>query len=162
MKNYSFAVLLLLFPLTALFAKGSSGNENNSTNPTVSSSSADNIVGLWLNQEGTAHVQISRTGSTYTGKIVWLKEPTENNRPRTDKNNPEATKRSVPLMGLVILKDFVFDADDAEWTDGTIYDPQNGKTYSCTMTLDEGRLNVRGYIGISLIGRTAVWTRVKR
>ena len=162
MKNYFLIALLFQFFLSSLIAEGNNSSENNSINPIVASSSADNIVGLWLNQEGTAHVQISRTGSTYTGKIVWLKEPTENGRPRTDKNNPEAAKRAMPLMGLVILKDFVFDADDTEWTDGTIYDPKNGKTYSCTMTLEDGRLNVRGYIGISLIGRTAVWTRVKR
>ncbi|MEY4594263.1 MAG: hypothetical protein RIQ47_673 [Bacteroidota bacterium] len=162
MKNYSLTILLLLFSLTVLIAKENNGNYKHSTDLIVASPSADNIVGLWLNQEGTAHVQISRIGSTYTGKIVWLKEPTENGRPRTDKNNPEAAKRAMPLMGLVILKDFVFDADDAEWTDGTIYDPKNGKTYSCTMTLEDGRLNVRGYIGISLIGRTAVWTRIKR
>ncbi len=122
----------------------------------------DSIVGIWLNQEGTAHVQINKVGATYSGKIVWLKEPTENGRPRTDKNNPQAAKQSVPLMGLVILRDFVYVVEDGEWTDGTIYDPKNGKTYSCTMTLEDGRLNVRGYIGISLIGRTAVWTKVKR
>lgn len=127
----------------------------------------DGIVGIWLNQEGTAHVQISRQDSKssvpkYVGKIVWLKEPNENGRPRTDKNNPSASKRTVPLMGLVLLKDFVFDADDNEWTDGTIYDPKNGKTYSCNMTLEGNKLNVRGYIGISLIGRTAVWTKVLR
>ena len=107
-------------------------------------------------------VQINKVGATYSGKIVWLKEPTENGRPRTDKNNPQAAKQSVPLMGLVILRDFVYVVEDGEWTDGTIYDPKNGKTYSCTMTLEDGRLNVRGYIGISLIGRTAVWTKVKR
>lgn len=122
---------------------------------------SENIIGVWLNQEGTAHVQISKNGSRFTGKIIWLKEPMENGKPRADKNNPEADKRSIPLLGLTILRDFVYDADDAEWTDGTIYDPKNGKTYSCTMTMEGNRLNVRGYIGISLIGRTAVWTRVR-
>ena len=128
----------------------------------LSPPSGDSILGTWLNQEGTAHVLITKSGTNYTGKIVWLKEPVENGKPKTDKNNPDVSRRATPLMGLVILKDFVFDGDDGEWTDGTIYDPKNGKTYSCTMTLEDGRLNVRGYIGISLIGRTAVWTRVKR
>jgi uncharacterized protein (DUF2147 family) len=126
------------------------------------SPSGDNILGTWLNQEGTAHVLITKSGTKYAGKIVWLKEPIENGKPKTDKNNPEVSRRSTPLMGLTILKDFIYDGEEVEWTDGTIYDPKNGKTYSCTMTLEDGRLNVRGYIGISLIGRTAVWTRVKR
>ena len=67
----------------------------------------------------------------------------------------------MPLLNLQILKDFVYDAEDKEWEDGTIYDPKNGKTYSCYMTLDGTKLNVRGYVGVSMIGRTSVWTRVQ-
>jgi uncharacterized protein (DUF2147 family) len=63
------------------------------------------------------------------------------------------------VLGLVILTGFKFDTD--EWSDGDIYDPEKGKTYSCTLSLkDSGTLKVRGYIGISLIGRTEIWTRV--
>jgi uncharacterized protein (DUF2147 family) len=63
------------------------------------------------------------------------------------------------LIGLVILKDFAFNGKD-KWEDGTIYDPNNGKTYSCVIRLkNESALEVRGYIGISLLGRTEVWTR---
>ena len=48
------------------------------------------------------------------------------------------------------------------WHKGTIYDPKNGKTYDCKVTREEnGNLNVRGYIGISLIGRTSYWRKVK-
>jgi len=68
--------------------------------------------------------------------------------------------RSRPILGLEILKDFVY--EDGKWTDGKIYDPKSGKTYSCNMTLkSNGDLNIRGYIGISLIGRTDVWKKVK-
>lgn len=147
-RSIAISGLLLLFTIFAI-AK-------------MNSTSGDSILGTWLNQEGTAHVLIAKSGTNYTGKIVWLKEPVENGKPKTDKNNPEVSRRSTPLMGLIILKDFIYDGEEGEWTDGTIYDPKNGKTYSCTMTLEDGRLNVRGYIGISLIGRTAVWTRVKR
>lgn len=147
MKKHHFILLFSLFTGFAAHIYASGGG--------------DGIVGVWLNQEGTAHVQISKSGSGYSGKIIWLKEPFENGKARTDKNNPEATKRNTPLMGLTILKEFRYDQDDTEWTDGTIYDPKNGKTYSCTITMEGNRLNVRGYIGISLIGRTAVWTRVR-
>jgi uncharacterized protein (DUF2147 family) len=64
-------------------------------------------------------------------------------------------------MGMVLMKDFEYDAKNV-WDDGEIYDPKSGKTYSCKMTLiDPDRLEVRGYIGISLIGRTDNWTRAK-
>lgn len=126
---------------------------------------ADQVTGTWLNQEGTSHIQIFKAANgafagKYYGKIVWLKEPNEDGKPKVDKNNPDKAKKSKPLLGMVILRDFVFDADDDEWNSGTIYDPKNGKTYSCYMSLDGSKLNVRGYVGISLIGRTAVWTRV--
>ncbi|MFM7639839.1 MAG: DUF2147 domain-containing protein [Bacteroidota bacterium] len=129
-------------------------------------SEGDAINGKWLNQEGTSHIQIFKAtngsfAGKYYGKIVWLKEPLKNGKPKVDDLNPNPAKRSVPLMNLQILKDFVYDADDKEWEDGTIYDPKNGKTYSCYMTLSGNKLDVRGYVGISMIGRTSVWTRVQ-
>lgn len=121
---------------------------------------ADDILGVWLTGNKRAHVQIYKSGEKYFGKIVWLIEPNENGKPRMDVNNPEAKKKTQPLMGLVNLNNFVF--DDDEWEDGTIYDPKNGKTYSCVITLGPNNtLNVRGYVGISLMGRTDIWTRVK-
>ncbi|MFM2229417.1 MAG: hypothetical protein RL607_675 [Bacteroidota bacterium] len=132
----------------------------------TASTEGDAINGKWLNQEGTSHIQIFKAtngsfAGKYYGKIVWLKEPLKNGKPKVDDLNPNPAKRSVPLMNLQILKDFVYDADDKEWEDGTIYDPKNGKTYSCYMTLDGTKLNVRGYVGVSMIGRTSVWTRVQ-
>ena len=133
---------------------------------TSSTAEGDAIIGKWLNQEGTSHIQIFKAtngsfAGKFYGKIVWLKEPLKNGKPKVDDLNPNPAKRSVPLMNLQILKDFVYDADDKEWEDGTIYDPKNGKTYSCYMTLSGNKLDVRGYVGISMIGRTSVWTRVQ-
>ena len=124
------------------------------------------IVGKWLNQEGTSHIQIFKAtngsfAGKFYGKLVWLKEPMKNGKSKVDDLNPDPKKQAVPLLGLQILKDFVYDAQDKEWEDGTIYDPKNGKTYSCNMTLSGNNLNVRGYVGISLLGRTGVWTRVQ-
>ena len=120
---------------------------------------ADVILGTWLTASGKAKVLIYKEGNKYNGKIVWLKNPSyDDGKPKVDKNNPDKTKQTSPLMGLNMLKDFVF--DDDEWEDGTIYDPENGKTYSCTMTYREGKLDVRGYIGISLIGRTQTWFKI--
>lgn len=58
-----------------------------------------------------------------------------------------------------MLTGFRFDGDD-EWKDGDIYDPESGKTYSCYLSLkDNNTLKVRGYIGVSLFGRSETWTR---
>lgn len=120
---------------------------------------ADAVIGTWLTASGKAKVQIYKEGDKYNGKIVWLKIPTyEDGKPKTDKNNPDKAKQSAPLLGLNMLKNFEFDED--EWEDGTIYDPENGKTYSCTIKYRDGKLDLRGYIGISLIGRTQTWYKV--
>ncbi|MFH1160803.1 MAG: DUF2147 domain-containing protein [bacterium] len=125
---------------------------------------ADDIIGTWLNQEGTAQVEVFKISGKYYGKIVWLETPNDSitGKPRTDKENPDEGLRHVPLLGLVNLKGFVFDGED-EWKDGNIYDPKNGKTYSCYMKFETPvKLKIRGYIGISLLGRTTYWTPVKK
>ena len=125
--------------------------------------SADAILGKWLNEDQDAHIQVYKENAQYYGKIVWLKDPIDEvtGKPKVDDENPDEALQDRPIIGLVILKDFIFDGDD-EWEDGTIYDPKNGKTYSCYMKLDEeGVLKIRGYIGISWIGRNSYWTRVE-
>lgn len=121
----------------------------------------DAILGKWVNSTGEAHVEIKKRSDKYFGKIVWIKDPkgTEGTV-KTDLKNPDASLRKQPILGMEILKNFVY--DDGKWTDGTIYDPKSGKTYSCNMTMKEnGDLSMRGYIGISLIGRSEIWKRVK-
>lgn len=121
--------------------------------------SADAVLGTWLTASGKAKVQIYKEGTKYNGKIVWLQNPTyEDGKVKVDKNNPDKARQTVPLLGLNMLKSFVFDED--EWEGGTIYDPENGKTYSCTIKFRDGKLDLRGYIGISLIGRTQTWFKV--
>jgi len=127
------------------------------------SKEADAVVGTWLVEDKKAKIKIYNKGKKYYGKIVWLKEPNdENGKPKVDKENPEESLQGRPLIGLVMLTGFEYDEDN-EWEDGDIYDPKNGKTYSCEMTLSEDgkTLDVRGYIGFSFIGRSQTWTRVK-
>jgi len=121
---------------------------------------ADDIVATWLTSgKEPAKIQIYKSAGRYCGKITWLKYPETNGKPRLDINNPDETKRSAPILGLVIFKGFRF--DDDQWEDGKIYDPETGKTYSCYLSLkDRNTLKVRGYFGISLIGRTEIWTKV--
>jgi uncharacterized protein (DUF2147 family) len=123
---------------------------------------ADKITGLWWNAEKTAKIEVYEENGKYFGKIVELTEPNdENGKPKTDKDNPEEELRSRPVLGLVILTDLEHDEGN-EYEDGEIYDPKTGKTYSCMAELNgNGQLDLRGYIGFSLIGRTSTWTRAK-
>jgi uncharacterized protein (DUF2147 family) len=123
---------------------------------------ADMILGKWLNEDKDAHIEITRDAGKYYGKIVWLRDPidTLTGKPKVDDKNSDKALQSRPVLGLEILKDFTFDGED-EWSEGTIYDPKNGKTYDCYIEFgDNGILKIRGYIGISWIGRTTYWTRV--
>jgi uncharacterized protein (DUF2147 family) len=121
---------------------------------------ADDILGVWKNGEGTGMVQIYKKGEKYFGKIVWLQVPNDTNgKPRTDINNPEEKLRKTPLVGLENLRDFSYVGTN-KWEEGRIYDPKNGNDYSCEIKLvDKNTLEVRGYIGVSLFGRTDVWKR---
>ena len=128
---------------------------------TFAQEDADKIVGVWKNGEGTGMVKIYKNGDHYQGKIVWLKEPIdpETGKPKLDKNHPVDSVRNRPVIGLINTWGFVYKGEKT-WEDGKIYDPKNGNTYSCTIKLkNENTLDVRGYIGISLIGRTDTWTR---
>jgi uncharacterized protein (DUF2147 family) len=119
----------------------------------------NDIVGTWASNLEKGHVEITREGDIYSGKIVWLKIPMyPDGTEKIDKNNPYKTKRSQPLMGLCVLKGLVFMED--HWESGSIYDPESGRTYSCRITFKDNMLNLRGYIGISQIGRTQTWTRI--
>ncbi len=128
---------------------------------TVFGQNKDAVLGKWLSATGEGQIEIYKRADKYFGKLSWIKEPNdEKGKPKLDAKNPNQSLTNKPILGLEILKNFIF--EDGKWTDGTIYDPQTGKTYSCNLTLKEnGQLNIRGYIGISLIGRSETWKRVK-
>ena len=124
---------------------------------------ADDVLGQWKNGEGTGIIEVYKTTSGhYAGKIIWLKEPIDpdTGNPKLDKHNSDASKKNQPVLGMVNLKAFKFNEKEKIWENGKIYDPKNGKEYSCKMELtNTNSLKVRGYIGISLLGRTDNWTR---
>jgi len=125
---------------------------------------ADDLLGIWLNEDEDAHIEIYKEGELYFGKIIWLKFPIdeETGQPKLDKHNPDPDLQTRPSLGIQLLVNFEWDEDN-EWDEGDIYDPKSGKTYSCYIVMKEyDLLKIRGYIGISLIGKTTYWTRVKK
>ncbi|MCF8369011.1 MAG: DUF2147 domain-containing protein [Bacteroidales bacterium] len=130
-------------------------------NLSAQSKKASDILGIWFNEEKDAKIKIYEEKGMYYGKVIWLEEPNEPDTglPKLDDENPDEEMQKRPIMGLLLVKDFVFDGDDV-WDDGEIYDPKSGNTYSCYIKFDsKDKLKVRGYIGISWIGRTTYWTR---
>ena len=122
---------------------------------------ADDILGTWLNQEATGKIELYKENGKFFGKLVWLREPNDKitGLPRTDKENPNEKLKATPLIGMVNMKDFSFNGKD-EWSGGTIYDPKNGKTYKCYIQFESlNKLKIRGYIGVSILGRNTYWTK---
>jgi uncharacterized protein (DUF2147 family) len=127
------------------------------------------ITGTWFNQDKDAKIEIFQCGNDFCGKIVWLKEPTypagskegTPGTPKVDTKNPDASHRKDPLMGMQIVSGLQ-PAGNGQWKNGKIYDPDSGKTYSAKATLaSPDELDLRGFIGVSLLGRTEKWTRAK-
>ena len=119
---------------------------------------ADPVVGSWTSVDdatGTEKSEINlyiENGKLY-GKIEKLLLPEDQGKICVECKGSE---KNQPIEGLVIVQGLEKEGDS--WTDGTILDPANGKRYSCTISLNaDGTLNVRGYLGISILGRTQVW-----
>lgn len=125
----------------------------------------DRIVGLWQTvptDKGYAHVEVTHREGGYEGRVVWLSEPdfppgdADAGKPKADRLNPEPELRGQPILGMELMTGFRY--VDGVWKGSRLYDPETGKTYKCTIRLaDDGTLEVRGYVGISLFGRTTVW-----
>ena len=126
----------------------------------------DALVGIWLEEEGQSKIEIysieTEEGIKFEGKIIWLEEPLrENGEIKLDRENPDPALRENEILGLVIMKDLKF-KKPRQWSGGSIYDARSGKTYSLEINMpNKNILKLRGYLGVSLIGKTTIWKRVK-
>ena len=122
---------------------------------------AQDVVGKWKLEDGTAIVEVYKQGDVFNGKIVWLENPNEpDGTPAKDTENPDPKLRSRQLINLNMLSGLK--KNGTEYTGGTIYDPGNGKTYNCSMKVEGDVLKVRGSLDKKgLLGRTMDWFRVK-
>jgi uncharacterized protein (DUF2147 family) len=133
---------------------------------TVLGAGTDDILGIWKTELDESKVEVYRCGKKICGKIVWLKRPvyTDGSDGQVgtaiiDQKNPDPARRNLPLIGLQILQGFS-EEDNTTWVGGSCYDPKSGKSYQGKILLTApGRLELRGFIGIPLFGRSSVWTR---
>lgn len=128
--------------------------------PLVAHAQTQSAIGTWKGEKG--NFQIYEQGGKLFGKIISLNEPNRDGKPKTDWKNADSTKQSVPLIGLVFLKNFAAASSAGRWENGTIYDPENGKTYSAFLQMTgNDKIEARGFIGFSMLGRSQNWTRIK-
>ena len=121
--------------------------------------SADAVKGIWMNEAKDVKVEIYKTGDKYAGKVIWTKDMYEADGKtlKKDSKNPKESLRSRTILNLDILTGFSF--DDGSWTGGEIYDPKSGKTYDSKMKIKGGNLEIRGYVGSPMFGKTTTWTK---
>jgi uncharacterized protein (DUF2147 family) len=105
-------------------------------------------------------VEITPAGDSLQGKIVKV-IPDPDDPPDTFCTKCEGPDKDKPILGLTIMKGFHQDGD--EWDGGTILDPRTGNIYSAKLHVEDGghKLFLRGFIGISLFGRTQTWIRAE-
>ena len=122
-------------------------------------------VGLWKTiddetKQERSHVRIAEAGGVLTGRIEKLTDPT---RQDAKCEKCEGTKKDQRVIGMAILEGVKRDAGADHWDGGTILDPHNGKVYKVRLTPKDGgkSLDVRGYIGAPMLGRTQTWLRVE-
>jgi uncharacterized protein (DUF2147 family) len=136
------SLLMLVFTLIALVGKAQTS--------TALKHIGDAIIGVWQTDDQKARITINRQDSLYYGRLSNAAV------------SIGSAKLNLPtsFLAINILRDFKFSGDN-RW-DGTIYDPKSKNIYQCYLKLnDDGTLKVRGYKGISLIGKSQVWTRVQ-
>lgn len=150
-----------------------------SAGPATASSLSTGIAGYWLKISGdrnNAVIEIYRNGTHYDGRIVKLEYPSfiagEDSaagpvppalagHSKTDLLNEDPSLRNRSIEGMEIISGFIPDGD-RKWSDATIYNPEDGKTYHCKATLssDGKQLTVRGYVGVPMFGRSQTWKRL--
>ncbi len=125
---------------------------------------ADDICGLWLTEDSRGKMLIYKnaTNGTYEIKVYWQKNSKdENGQEKLDKKNPDPKLRTRTFQNMIIASDLKWDGDDQNWIGGKVYNPEDGKFYSCKASLDNSKaiLRFRGYLWVSLLGKTTTWYR---
>ena len=126
---------------------------------TLALAEKSDVEGRWLTQDGDGWIMIQIAGDSLEGSVAGSPDPKQREEREFDDRNPDPNLRTRRLDGLKIMTGFEYDGD-GHWSGGTVYDPNSGKTYKCTVKqLDANTLKIRGFIGISLFGRSETWTR---
>lgn len=146
----SLSLFLFLSAISPVFAEEA----------TAAGDKGDSVLGNWFTPENKAKIQLFKCGDNFCGKIIWLKDPlNDEGTPKVDGKNPDKALQTRPIVGMNLVWGFTYEGGN-KFKNGKIYNPENGKTYSCQMTLNGNSLDVRGYIlGMTFLGETQTWVR---
>ncbi|MEL7487722.1 MAG: DUF2147 domain-containing protein [Pseudomonadota bacterium] len=111
---------------------------------------ADDVLGRYWNPDRDGVVEIYGEEGVFNGRIIWSAQP------MIDAANPEKALRGRNMLGVPFLTGFRFDGDD-RWVGGRVYAPDDGRTYRGKLWLEGKDLKMRGFVGVSLLGRTATF-----
>lgn len=129
---------------------------------TMSTIQAQSVIGKWKTiddetGEAKSVVEIYEKSGKIYGKVVEILRA---DHKKDVCSKCEGAEKNKPILGMVIISGLK--KDGSEYNGGSILDPTNGKKYKCYIELDSAdKLKLRGYVGISIMGRTQYWTRVK-
>ena len=129
------------------------------TAPQVLAASPGDLKGMWTSKEKRdSLIEIYDCGEYLCGRLVSLTDPLDDaGIPKKDLNNQDESLQDRPLAGIEFLTGFTYEERKSAWHGGRIYNARDGKTYKSTMVLKDGELDVRGFVGISLFGKSDVW-----
>lgn len=128
----------------------------------VFNAQSQSVIGRWKTIDDETNkpksvVEIYEKSGKIYGKVVEIFEADKRNKVCEECSGEDKNK---PILGIIVIKGLK--KDGKEYNDGQILDPKNGKLYKCYITLEgNDKLKVRGFIGVSLLGRTQYWYRVK-
>jgi uncharacterized protein (DUF2147 family) len=131
--------------------------------PKTKPAPGDEILGEWWTEgnEGRIVMKRQRDGSFIGKTTCCLPDKPSKDRPVQDINNPNPKLRSRSTMGIIIIWKLKYEGN-GEYEDGYVYNPRDGKTYRIDMeVVDRNTVEIRGYLGIPLLGQTQTWKRVQ-
>lgn len=120
------------------------------------------VVGIWIDHTKQGAVEIRPCGEGICGYVVWMLKPVDDRtgKPVTDAQNPDASKRNLPMCGLQIIGDAKPSRDGRTFESGWIYNPDDGIRYDVDVKpKSKNEILVHGFAGIRLLGETFTWTR---
>nr|WP_315245645.1 DUF2147 domain-containing protein [uncultured Flavobacterium sp.] len=119
------------------------------------------IIGVWKSDKKDVRMEFFKDGANYSAKLLWGNLVVEKDgiTSKKDSKNPDVRLRTRNILGIISLTGLEWNGK--EYTNGKIYDPPSGDTYTCKAWIENGKLNLRGYLGISLLGKTVTWHRYK-
>ena len=128
----------------------------------VPAAAESNLIGVWETEDAKSNVEIYPCDDAFCGRIISLKEPLdEEGNEKRDRRNEDESLHGRLIVGIELLTGFEPDGEGV-WSGGRIYNPEDGKTYKCKLTLqDENTLKVRGYVGLSILGKNQYWQRLR-